>query len=116
MFLTFAKDKLVQFTALSYFGIRYHQLGKMTTLQLDTEKRQIRAILDLHGEQTPIDLTIHYILLGSNKIELTDVQSSREWVATLVNQILTPEQRCIPVSTIVYTALSTSFFRANVAS
>lgn len=72
------KDIALQSVA-SWIANKYHlnQLGRMTALRLDSEKQEIYIALDLHGEQTPIELTIHYRILDSTLIEIIDVGSSR---------------------------------------
>ena len=78
----------------------------MTKLQLDSEKQEIYLALDLHGEQSPIELTIQYRLLSSTQVEIGDVWSSREWIATLVNEMVPAKDRQIPVPAWVTAALS----------
>jgi hypothetical protein len=82
------------------------KLGQMTKLQLDSEKEEIYLALDLHGEQSPIELTIHYRLLSSNQIEIVNVWSSRDWIATLINEIIPAKNKQIPVPAVVTAALS----------
>lgn len=102
-----AKDVALQFVA-AWIVNKYHlkKLGQMTKLQLDSDKQEIFITLDLHGEQSPVELTIHYRLLSSTMIEITDVRSSREWIATLVNEMVPAEQKKITVPSAVTTALS----------
>ena len=78
----------------------------MTILRLDTEKQEISLELALHGEQRPIQVTIHYKVRSPNHIEITSVRSSRDWIATLVNEVLSVEQRQLEVPPAVITALS----------
>jgi hypothetical protein len=82
------------------------KLGQMTKLQLDSEKQEIYLALDLHGEQSPIELRIHYRLLSSNQIEIANVWSSREWIATLVNEMVPAKDKQITVPAGVTAALS----------
>ena len=78
----------------------------MTRLQLDSEKQEIYVTLDLHGEQSPIELTIHYRLLSSTQIEIVNVCSSRNWIATLVNEMVPTKNKQITVPAAVTAALS----------
>ena len=78
----------------------------MTKLQLDSEKQEIYLALDLHGEQSPIELTIHYRLLSSTQIEIANVWSSRDWMATFVNEMVPAKNKQITVPTAVTAALS----------
>jgi hypothetical protein len=82
------------------------KLGQMTKLQLDSEKQEIYLALDLHGEQSPIELAIHYRLLSSNHIEIANVWSSREWIAALVNEMVPAKDKQITVPAGVTAALS----------
>jgi hypothetical protein len=112
-FVNKTKDAILQVTArkfiLPWIINKYHlkQLGNMTTLRLDCEKQEILIALDLHGEQDPIELTIRYQVLSPTCIEIKDVRSSRNWIATLVNEVLPAEQKRIEqVPTAVTTLLS----------
>ncbi len=102
-----AKDVALQFIA-AWIVNKYHlnKLGQMTKLQLDSEKQEVFITLDLHGEKSPIDLTIHYRLLSSTVVEIADVSSSREWIATLVNEMVPAKQKRITVPETVTAALS----------
>lgn len=102
-----ARDAALQFVT-AWIVNKYHlkKLGKMTKLQLDSEKSEIFIALDLQGEQTPIELKIHYRLLSATEIEIANVSSSREWIATLANDMVPPEKKRITVPETVTKALS----------
>ena len=102
-----AKDIALQHVASRILN-KYHlnKLGKMTSLRLDSEKQEIFIELDLHGEQTPIELTVKYRVLSSTLIEIADVQSSRAWITTLANEIVPADQKRITVPEAVTAALS----------
>ena len=93
---------------INKYLIKYHlqQIVQMNRLQINSEKQEIFVALDLQGEPTSIELTIHYRVLSSTCIEITDVRSSREWITTLVNDIVPAEKKQIPVRAIVTTVLS----------
>lgn len=101
------KDIALQFVA-AWIVNKYHlnKLGQMTALRLDSEKQEIFITLDLHGEQTPIELTIQYRVLSSTEIEIADVHSSRAWIATLANEMVPAHQKRITVPEAVTAALS----------
>ncbi len=105
-----AKDAALQGVA-AWFANKYHlkKLGQMTKLQIDSEKNEVSLTLDLHGEQSPIDLTIRYRVIGATEIEIVDVRSSREWIATLVNEVIPATQKQITVPVNVTKALSKLF-------
>jgi hypothetical protein len=102
-----AKDTVLQRIAAWVIN-KYHlkQLGQMSTLRLDSEKQEIFMVLNLHGEPTSIELAVHYRVLSSTLIEITDVRSSREWITTLVNNIVPAEAKRIPVPAAFTTALA----------
>lgn len=101
------KDVALQLVA-AWIVNKYHlnKLGQMTALRLDSDKQEIFIALDLHGEQTPIELTIQYRVLSPTQIEIADVQSSRAWIATLANEMVPAEKKRITVPEAVTTALS----------
>ena len=105
--LNSAKDSLAQSVApffIHKFGLK--RLGTMSTFRIDSAKKEIFIELDLHGEATPIELTIGYELPGSSILEIKHVSSSREWIATLVNDMIPPERKQIKVPGAVASALS----------
>jgi hypothetical protein len=101
------KDMALQFVA-AWIVNKYHlnKLGQMTSLQLDSEKQEIFIALELHGEQTPIELTIQYRVLSPTQIEIANVCSSRAWVAALANEMVPAEKKRIAVPEAVTAALS----------
>ena len=101
------KDAALQFVA-TWIVNKFHlkKLGKMTKLQLDSEKQEIYFALDLHGEHSPIELTIHYRLLDSSHIEIVNIWSSRDWITTLINEMIPAENKQIPVPAAMTVALS----------
>jgi hypothetical protein len=102
-----AKDvalRLVARWAANKFYLK--KLGQVTKLQIDSEKQEIYIALDLRGEQSAIELTIQYRLLGSTQIEILNVSSSRDWIATLANEIIPAKNKQITVPAVVTAALS----------
>src|SRR5215210_6810184 len=85
-----------------------NRLGHMTSFQIDSERQLINMSLDLHGEERPIDLTIAYQLVeesGDSLIEITRVDSTRQWIATLANEIIPAEKRRHVIPPLVKAAL-----------
>ncbi len=102
-----AKDAALQFVAAWLVNrCQFNKLGKMTTLKIDSEKQEIFVELDLRGEESPVELKVDYKVVGPSLIEIGNARSSREWIATLVNEMLPPEQKRIEVPEMVTTALS----------
>jgi len=106
-FINKAKDWTLQPIA-RWIANKYQleKFGKMTTLRLDSEKKEIFVSLDLHGEQIPIELTIDYNVLTPTRLEIKEVRASREWVAALINKLIPAKSRQFDVPSTVITALS----------
>ena len=111
-----AKDAAVQFVAtrvinnlnLEKLGLDadLRKLGRMTKIKINSDKQEIYVAFDLHGEQSPIELTIQYRVLAPTQIEIVSLSSSREWIATLVNEVLPAKRKEITVPAAVTAALS----------
>jgi len=68
---------------------------------MDGVKSSMRA-----NSPSEVAVTVRYQVLSANQIEITSVSSSRDWIATLANELLPVEQRQIEVPPAVVTALS----------
>jgi hypothetical protein len=111
-----AKDAAVQFVAtrvINNFSLEklgldvdLKKLGRMTKIKLNSDKQEIYLAVDLHGEQSPIELTIQYRVLTPTQIEIVSLSSSREWIATFVNEVLPAKRKQITVPAAVTAALS----------
>lgn len=104
--LNSAKDSVAQSVApffINKFGLK--RLGTMTSFRIDSAKKQIFLELDLQGEVSPITLTVDYEVPGATTLEIKHVNSSREWIATLVNDMIPPERKQIEVPRAVASAL-----------
>lgn len=101
------KDVALQQLA-KWFANRYHlkPLGRITDLKLDSVAQEISVSLDLHGEQSPVDLTMRYRVASPTTLEISDVKSSRQWIAELINNVIPAEQKCLEVPHAVTQALS----------
>ena len=92
------KDTVIRAGAgWAWSKFKLNKLGTMSTFRIDTEKHEIFVVMDLQGEPSPIELTVNYAVLTPTRIEIKEVRSSREWIATLVNELLTPEQKQLEV-------------------
>jgi len=88
---------------------KLHRIGKMTSFRIDSDKQQIFATLDLHGEVTPVDLAIDYRIVeepGGTMLEVVRLEASREWITTLVNEMIPADKKRIPVPALLKIALS----------
>jgi len=91
---------------INKYNHNLRKLGEMTKLSLDCQKQQISMALDLRGEQTPIELTLHYRVESPSVIEITEVHSSREWITTLANEMISAKSKQIEVPAFVTAVLS----------
>lgn len=110
LFNTFAnkvKDAAVEQLA-RWFANRYRlqRLGSITDLRFDSAAQEIFVVLALHGEESPIELTVHYRVLTSTVLEITDVSASRPWITELVNHVIPEEQKRLPISPTMAKVLS----------
>ena len=68
----------------------FEKWGKMTSLKLDSQNGQIEAVVELKGEDQPVELKIAYHLIeqdGKTQMAIDRVESSREWLTTLLNEV-----------------------------
>ena len=67
--------------------------GTLTELDIDSAKRTLAFTLELKGESEPIQIRIkHYELIergDETYLELGEIETSREWVNTLLRDHLT---------------------------
>lgn len=110
LFNTFAnkvKDAALQQLA-KWFANRYHlkRLGSITELRFDSAAQEIFVVLALHGEQAPIELTVHYRVLSPTLLEITDVSASRPWITEFVNHVIPEEQKRLAITPAVAKILS----------
>ena len=67
--------------------------GTLTELDIDSEKKTLALTLELKGESQPVQIRIkHYELVereDETYLELGEIETSREWVNTLLRDHLT---------------------------
>ncbi|MDI1312852.1 hypothetical protein [Prosthecobacter sp.] len=107
VFANKVKDAALQQLA-KWFANRYHlkPLGRITNLRLDSMAQEISVSLDLHGEEASVELTMRYRVISSTMLEISEVKSSRQWIAELINHVIPAEQKCLEVPHAVTQALS----------
>jgi hypothetical protein len=66
------------------------KLGSPRVAYLDKSARKLAITLLLDGESTPIELEFFYATAEEGQIEITEVKSSRVWIATLANELVPP--------------------------
>lgn len=69
------------------------KLGSVTSVDLNTSCRTLKVTLQLEGETSPIELECHYAMAGEDRIEILEVNSSRAWIATLVNDLIPADKK-----------------------
>ena len=69
------------------------RLGSVTSVDLDSSRRTLKVTLQLDGESSPIQLEFRYAMAGEDQMEITEVRSSRAWIATLVNEFVPAEKK-----------------------
>lgn len=96
------KDAALEHVA-KWFANRYHlkRLGRITDLKLDSRAQEIFLVLDLHGEQAPIELTLHYRVHSPTELEIAEVQCSRPWITEFINGMVPAEQKRLSVPSTV---------------
>ncbi len=101
------KDVALQQVA-KWLANRYHlkQLGRIIDLKVDSVSEEVFVVLDLHGERSPIELTMHYRVISPTLLEIAEVKASRQWIAEFINHMIPAEQKCVEVSPMVTRALS----------
>jgi hypothetical protein len=91
------KDLLLGQAVMGWFNQAKQHLGKMTTIKIDSQNKNIELDLELKGETSPLRIQIqNYRLITESKetfIELTDVTTSREWINALLSDYPQPEKR-----------------------
>jgi hypothetical protein len=93
-------DAAVQWGAREFFNHRYNSFGTMTTLQIDSTSKKASFDLELKGESQPVRMTINQYKLttagGQTFIEVTDIDTSREWLTVLARQFMNGKKFEVP--------------------
>lgn len=100
MAISQARDLLAQSTLRAWLNSRFEQLGRMTSLQIDSQTKTLRFELELKGETQP--LTVHvgrYQLIEQGEktwLQLGQINTSREWLNALVASCFPEPQFEVP--------------------
>jgi len=92
--LNSAKDALLSQGAKAHLNQHLHKYGKMLDLKLNTTERCLSVSFHLKGEPAPIDINIReYALVTSEgrtmvEIDGRKIETSREWLTTLLQEQL----------------------------
>lgn len=107
VFANRVKDAALQRLA-KWFANHYHlkHLGRITALKFDSVAEEIQMRLDLHGEQSPVDLTVHYHVISPNLLEIAKVEASRQWIEALINDVVPAEHKRLELPPLITRGLS----------
>lgn len=78
----------------------FEKWGKMTSLKLDSEKGQIEAVLDLKGEDKPVELRVKYHLIeqeGKTQMVIEEIITSREWLTALLGEVALKQKNVVEI-------------------
>ena len=89
---------------LSKYGLE--KLGKVTRVDLDRDERRVFLDLDLHGEEAPVKLTISYRTVNATEIEIEHIETSREWMTVIMNDMIPKSRKQFTVPKTVMALLS----------
>jgi hypothetical protein len=98
-FLTNTLLKPVIAGLLSQYNL--DKLGSVTAVDLDNSSRTLEVTLQLDGENTPIELEFRYAKAGQDQVEITEVKSSRAWIATLASEFVPSDKKRFKVPAVV---------------
>jgi len=95
-----SKDATFAFTARVAINTKLRSIGQMTELSIDTNKKRVRARLELLGEKEPIDVEIlRYSLKEKGEttyITIEEATSSREWVTVALREFVVGQDFALP--------------------
>lgn len=92
--LSRVKDFALEVAAKPWINHIIKPYGHMTTIQIDSAAKSIHIELDLHGEPAPLRIDVKSYTLsavaGETFIELGEIETSREWINTLLGNFIKP--------------------------
>jgi len=74
--------------------------GKVSSIKLDTEQKNLTVTAELLGELSPLTIVLKYKSYrrnGQMLVEITYVESSREWIKLVANDYLNTNKAPIEV-------------------
>ena len=84
--------------------------GSLTQLEIDAANKSLALTLELKGESQPVQIRVkHYSLIergNETYLELGEIETSREWVNTLLREhlkekVITPKLQQTPLPAMV---------------
>lgn len=104
------KDYATEVAVKLWFNQTKKSLGQMTHIKIDSQAKRIDVELALKGETTPIQIQVKSYDLtsegGETFIQIGEIETSREWINSLINDYLKPDQRRFKVPGAVKAILS----------
>ncbi len=88
----------------NHYGLK--RFGRIEELKLDSTTEEIFVVLELHGEETPIEMTMPYKVAGPTQVEIGVVKASRQWIEEVINHVIPAEKKSLTVPLAVTKALS----------
>lgn len=100
-FFSDSKDRMVEAVALPMLNNAWLKpIGQATSLKLDSSNKTAEIVLELKGENTPLQLDVQdYEILrepGGTFIIIKAVSTSREWMTALARQYLVGRRLPVP--------------------
>ncbi len=91
-FLRRSKDATLAFTARIAINSKLKEIGEMTELSIDTQKRRVRVHLELVGEPEPIEVEITKYNLehkdSGTRLTIEEATASREWLTMALREFV----------------------------
>ena len=95
-----SKDAALAFALRRALNSRLAPVGEVTHLAVDTARRCARVRLALRGERQPLNLSLSDYELersgGADWLRIVKIEASREWVQTLLEQVLAGRRVRVP--------------------
>jgi hypothetical protein len=92
-----AKDFALEVAVKLWFNQTHKRYGQMTSIQIDSTAKSIHLELELKGESAPLRIDVRRYELttkaGETHLELGAIETSREWLNALLEDLLPPTSR-----------------------
>jgi hypothetical protein len=69
------------------------KVGKPVKMEVDFKSNELSVDFQLEGESSPIRVTAQFRSVEPDWVEITQVQSSRAWIAALANEFIPASQK-----------------------
>ena len=96
------KEGALELALKKYLKERFGEYGEILDCEIDTKANRLRLDVCLHGETTALHAAIEFYelqQLGEDSfVVLRQFSSSRQWLTTLLNQLLKDKRYKIPAA------------------